>query len=170
VNPESPWLEVAAVGFGIGAGLTLDEFALWLNLKDVYWSKQGRSSIDAVIAAGALAGMVLIGLRAWIDAADDVETAVLVAVGFGGVLHIAIFLVNVSKEKFGIALAGLVFPIAGLIGAARLGKPHSLWARLFYRHGKLTCSETRYAGDRGRPFWKRGPELLRRLRLRGRGS
>ena len=28
--------------FGIGTGLTLDEFALWLNLKDVYWEKQGR--------------------------------------------------------------------------------------------------------------------------------
>jgi hypothetical protein len=170
VNPESPWLEVAAVGFGIGAGLTLDEFALWLNLKDVYWSKQGRSSIDAVIVAAALSGMVLIGLRGWIDGADDVETAVLAAVGFAGVVHIALFLVNVSKEKFGIALTGLMVPVAGLIGAVRLGKPHSLWARLFYDHGQLTRSETRYAGDRGRPFWKRGPELLRRLRLRARGS
>ena len=35
--------------FGIGAALTLDEFALWLFLKDVYWEKQGRISIDAVI-------------------------------------------------------------------------------------------------------------------------
>src|ERR1700733_1111952 len=35
--------------YGVGAALTLDEFALWLNLKDVYWSPEGRSSIDAVI-------------------------------------------------------------------------------------------------------------------------
>ncbi|MGB8918432.1 MAG: hypothetical protein WCC89_16360 [Candidatus Sulfotelmatobacter sp.] len=40
--------------YGIGAALTLDEYALWLNLKDVYWSPQGRSSIDAVILFGAL--------------------------------------------------------------------------------------------------------------------
>ena len=35
--PPSPWREIVAVLFGIGTGLTLDEFALWLNLKDVYW-------------------------------------------------------------------------------------------------------------------------------------
>jgi hypothetical protein len=39
--------------YGVGAALTLDEFALWLNLKDVYWSPQGRSSIDVVILFGA---------------------------------------------------------------------------------------------------------------------
>src|ERR1700690_1656023 len=39
--------------YGVGAALTLDEFALWLNLKDVYWSPEGRSSIDAVIIFGA---------------------------------------------------------------------------------------------------------------------
>lgn len=38
-----------AVLFGIGAALTIDEFALWLYLKDVYWEKLGRTSIDAVI-------------------------------------------------------------------------------------------------------------------------
>jgi hypothetical protein len=40
--------------YGVGAALTLDEFALWLNLKDVYWSPEGRSSVDAVILFGAL--------------------------------------------------------------------------------------------------------------------
>lgn len=38
-----------AVMFGIGAALTIDEFSLWLYLKDVYWDKEGRHSIDAVI-------------------------------------------------------------------------------------------------------------------------
>jgi len=47
--------------FGAGAALTLDEFALWLNLQDVYWAKQGRESIDAVILFGALLSMGLIG-------------------------------------------------------------------------------------------------------------
>jgi hypothetical protein len=39
--------------YGVGAALTLDEFALWLNLRDVYWSAEGRSSIDAIILFGA---------------------------------------------------------------------------------------------------------------------
>src|ERR1700691_235767 len=40
--------------YGVGAAVTLDEFALWLNLQYFYWSPQGRSSIDAVILFGAL--------------------------------------------------------------------------------------------------------------------
>jgi hypothetical protein len=40
--------------YGAGAALTLDEFALWLNLADDYWAKQGRESIDAVVAFGSL--------------------------------------------------------------------------------------------------------------------
>lgn len=163
VNPESPWLEVAAVGFGIGAGLTLDEFALWLNLKDVYWSKQGRRSIDAVVVAAGLSGIMLVGFRGWVDAADDVEVAVFAGVGAIGFIGIVLFLVNISKEKFGMALLGLLFPLVGAIGALRLGKPHSLWAKLFYKHGQLKRSKQRYAGERGKPFWKRGPELLGRL-------
>ena len=44
-------LHITAVLFGIGAALTLDEFALWLFLEDVYWAKQGRDSVDAIIVA-----------------------------------------------------------------------------------------------------------------------
>ena len=40
--------------YGVGAALTLDEYALWLNLRDVYWAQEGRASIDAVILFGAL--------------------------------------------------------------------------------------------------------------------
>ena len=40
--------------YGVGAALTLDEFVLWLNLKDVYWSPEGRASIDAVMLFGSL--------------------------------------------------------------------------------------------------------------------
>ena len=50
---------VMALLYGVGAALTLDEFALWLNLEDVYWARQGRESIDAVILFGAL---LLIGI------------------------------------------------------------------------------------------------------------
>src|SRR3954453_7855226 len=57
---DSPWRETIAVLFGVGAGLTLDEFALWLRLEDVYWSEQGRQSVDAVIIAATFAGLVLV--------------------------------------------------------------------------------------------------------------
>jgi len=46
----SNWIaSITALAFGVGAALTLDEFALWLNLQDVYWTGTGRESIDAVI-------------------------------------------------------------------------------------------------------------------------
>ncbi|HEX9099124.1 MAG TPA: hypothetical protein VF956_06520 [Candidatus Dormibacteraeota bacterium] len=46
----SNWVaSVTAILFGVGAALTLDEFALWLNLQDVYWTGAGRESIDAVV-------------------------------------------------------------------------------------------------------------------------
>jgi len=51
----SSWLaSISAIAFGVGAALTLDEFALWLNLQDVYWQGAGRESIDAVVIFAAL--------------------------------------------------------------------------------------------------------------------
>lgn len=60
-SPDSPGAELVAIAFGIGAGLTLDEFALWLTLRDVYWEQEGRRSIDAVIVVAAVAGLILVG-------------------------------------------------------------------------------------------------------------
>jgi hypothetical protein len=144
LEPESPWVEISAVGFGIGTGLTLDEFALWLNLSDVYWSEKGRRSIDAVIVAASISGMVLIGFGAWVEVAEDVERGVFAAVGFLGLLGILLALVNASKEKFGLALASLLVWPVGLIGALRLAKPHSLWAHLFYSEAKRTMALARF--------------------------
>ena len=56
LQPASPWFEILAGLFGIGVGLTLDEFALWLHLEDVYWTEEGRSSVDAVIFAAIIGG------------------------------------------------------------------------------------------------------------------
>ena len=59
---EQRWASRAtAIGYGAGAALTLDEFALWLNLADDYWTKQGRESIDAVALFGSLLGLSVIG-------------------------------------------------------------------------------------------------------------
>ena len=59
---EERWASRAtAATFGGGAALTLDEFALWLNLEDVYWAKQGRESIDAVVLFGSLLVLSVLG-------------------------------------------------------------------------------------------------------------
>jgi hypothetical protein len=56
----SSWLSsITAIAFGVGAALTLDEFALWLNLQDVYWTGPGRESIDAVVL---FAGLLSVGI------------------------------------------------------------------------------------------------------------
>ena len=52
---------VTSVVYGAGAALTLDEFALWLNLADDYWTKQGRESIDAVVLFGSLLSLSVLG-------------------------------------------------------------------------------------------------------------
>src|SRR6267142_4453603 len=54
---------IAATLYGLGAALTLDEFALWLNLPDVYWERQGRASIDAVALFGVIVSAGLWGGR-----------------------------------------------------------------------------------------------------------
>lgn len=57
--------EVLALLFGVGAALTLDEFALWLRLEDVYWTKAGRGSVDAVIIVAVILAFILLGLPFW---------------------------------------------------------------------------------------------------------
>jgi hypothetical protein len=59
---SSRMASLTALAFGVGAALTLDEFALWLNLRDVYWEDQGRLSIDAVVI---FAGLLSVGVWGW---------------------------------------------------------------------------------------------------------
>jgi hypothetical protein len=59
-NPARRWgSRASAVGYGAASALTLDEFALWLNLADDYWTPQGRESIDAVVIFGSLLVLAL---------------------------------------------------------------------------------------------------------------
>ena len=144
VQPDEPWSHVAVIGFGIGTGLTMDEFALWLNLRDVYWEKEGRRSIDAVIVVAILAGIAATGFREWVDAADTVESEVFAIVASAGALGLLAAIVNAAKEKFGMAVLSFLVPPVGIVAAFRLGKPTSLWARAFYSEAKRLKAQERF--------------------------
>ena len=58
---DDPLSKLTSVMYGAAAAITLDEFALWLNLKDVYWAREGRESVDAVILFGAALSVGLWG-------------------------------------------------------------------------------------------------------------
>jgi hypothetical protein len=63
IGVGSSWVaSLTAIAFGVGAALTLDEFALWLNLSDVYWQRQGRESLEALAIFG---GLLAAGLFGW---------------------------------------------------------------------------------------------------------
>ena len=146
---SSPWLEVCACLFGIGAGLTIDEFALWVYLDDVYWAKEGRSSIDAaVIAAGAML-VVLLGARPFeIATGSAVEV---IAGTIAAAIVLALAAMCFIKQRVLHAAVGLFFfPIAAY-GAARIGKPGSPWAKRFYGKGnpaKQAKAEARFRPER----------------------
>jgi hypothetical protein len=143
-RPDSPWWHVAIIGFGIGTGLAMDEFALWLNLRDVYWEEEGRRSIDAVIVVAILAGMAVVGFREWVDAAESVEDEIFGIVAGAGVIVFLVALVNAAKEKFGMALLSILVAPIGIVAAFRLAKPTSLWARAFYSEAKLVRARERF--------------------------
>lgn len=128
---------VAAVFFGIGSALVLDEFALILHLQDVYWSEDGRTSVDAVFVAAALAGLLIMGFNPltfldidiWSDdAAPWVRAAVIGAV----LVSLGVALVVLLKGKLWTGLVGMGFPPLLVVGALRLARPHSPWARWRY--------------------------------------
>jgi hypothetical protein len=146
---HSPWAEICAFAFGIGAGLTIDEFALWVYLDDVYWAEEGRSSIDATVIAAA--GMVLL-LLGFTPFSFDTSSATQV---IGSILGAAAVFLLVAicfyKKRVMHGTVGFfVFPIA-IYGAWRLGKPDSPWARKRYgkrNPGKQARSEARFPPDR----------------------
>jgi len=146
---DSPWTEICAFAFGVGAGLTIDEFALWVYLEDVYWAEEGRSSIDATVIAAAAMMLALLGFTPF-----TIEEGSIGAV-LGSVLSaLIIFLLVAICFLKGRVLHGsigfFVFPIA-LYGACRLGKPSSPWARRRYgerRPKKQARSEARFPPER----------------------
>jgi hypothetical protein len=142
----APWWQVTAVAFGIGAGLTLDEFALWVYLRDVYWSTEGRDSIDAVILATLLASLVVLGVQPF----DLDQTGA--AIGTFGAVVVVLVLAAISflKGRLVLGVLSIFVPLVGLATAFRLAKPGSPWSRWRYRGPRahrLERANARHARD-----------------------
>ena len=143
-NYEESVYNVSAILFGTGLALTLDEFAMIFHLKDVYWSEEGRTSIDAILLGAAGAGAVLVMASPFTNAgqakpknsnaSDWVVENSQYRVNLWLILMISLVvaIIVLLKKKPFLAVMGFVFLPVGIISACRLAKPGSPWARWFY--------------------------------------
>jgi hypothetical protein len=150
-----PWGEIFGALFGVGTALVLDEFALILHLEDVYWSEQGRLSVDTVVLGTAVCGLLLVGAAPF--GADEASADGESSSGWGYAVTIvvnAVFvLVALSKGKAFTGLVGILLPVFALVGAIRLAHPGSPWARRFYKEGSR--KERRARTREQREGWQR---------------
>jgi hypothetical protein len=128
---------VTASLFGIGAALVLDEFALILRLEDVYWAEEGRTSVDAIFVAIASVGLLLLGFKPLdLGASDFRDTSSIIGSSIGILIYVCLIAITLLKGKVWTGLLGILLPFLLFVGAIRVGRPHSPWARWRYREGK----------------------------------
>jgi hypothetical protein len=161
IEPGSPWREIMAFAFGSGVALTLDEFALILHLEDVYWTGEGRKSIDAVILGLTFITLLLTGLLpASIHEVTDYVTLSRWAYS-GLILGGAIFVViSYLKGKLFVGTVGIFAPPVAVIGALRLAKPGSPWARLRYAGNSATLERALRRDQGFHREWERRKYML----------
>lgn len=134
--------------FGIGTALVLDEFALILHLRDVYWAESGRISVDAIFVAASLAGLTLLGFTPiGVSEAQSVwahTNVATVAAAIGAlVVNLGMAVLTLLKGKIWTGLFGFFFFPLLLIGSIRLGRPRSPWARWRYKPGSRRLKRAR---------------------------
>jgi hypothetical protein len=141
-RPVGVGQDLVAIAFGVGGALILDEFALSLYLRDVYWSEEGHRSVDASLMGVLLAALLLVGLSPFdAHAGDRVPRLVAFALVAA---NVGLALATVLKGKLTLGLLAVFVPGVGLIGALRLSKPGSLWAGRFYDDAKRERARIRY--------------------------
>jgi hypothetical protein len=137
--PREPvvWMAICAALFGIGTALVLDEFALILHLDDVYWAEEGRLSVDAVAVAAGVTGLLVLGVAPVIADSSDLDDDNPVVFAVSVILVVAVTLalaaVTLLKGKIWTGLFGLFVPVLLVVGAIRLARPTSIWARSRYQ-------------------------------------
>src|SRR5262249_55010858 len=112
---QRPWgaaLHAAAAVFGVGVGLTVDEFALWLHLKDVYWARQGRESVDAIFCVLVITG-ALIGGTSFVTGA--IGTAAWWSSIAGIAVNLGLCVICLLKGKLMTGVIGLVISVVALL-------------------------------------------------------
>ncbi|WP_069763265.1 hypothetical protein [Streptomyces sp. LUP47B] len=125
---------LCAVVFGMGAGLVLDEFALILHLDDVYWTEEGRKSVEVVVLTAALVGLMLAGFSPFgVNDVTQEEAQDRGGVITSVVINFLFAMLVLFKGKTRMAIFSVIIPLIGLIGVIRLARPGSPWARRFYR-------------------------------------
>ncbi|HEY6314515.1 MAG TPA: hypothetical protein VIY52_27475 [Streptosporangiaceae bacterium] len=157
-TPRGAALNAAAAVFGAGIGLTVDEFALWLHLEDVYWAHEGRKSVDAIFCILVITGTLIGG-------ADFVTGRIGTAGWWSSVGVIAVNLllcvICLLKGKVVTGVTGIVIGVVALIGAIRLAKPGSWWATRLYasRPRSARRAASRY-DERHEERWNRLRDLV----------
>lgn len=150
----SPWWEILAALFGVGAALVLDEFALILHLEDVYWAEQGRLSVQAVALGAALTGMLLLGA---LPLGGDSSTAGSDTGRWGSVVTIVVngllVVLALTKGRLWLGVLGVLFPPFAFFGAVRLGRADSLWARWRYPAGSRKAARAHVRTQRHDARW-----------------
>ncbi len=147
-RPDGLGRDAIAVVFGTGGAFVLDEFALSLYLRDVYWSREGHGSVDASLLGVLLAALLLVGLSPF-GVHDTGRLPRLI--GFALVASNVVFAIaTFAKGKLTLGLLAVFVPGVGLFGAVRLGKPHSFWARRFYGEPKLRHAARRFDDPQSR--------------------
>ena len=158
-RPSTPASSALAAMFGAGASLTLDEFALWLHLDDVYWSPEGRKSIDAVFVAILITGLLLVGFTP-LDL-SGAQHQVLASLAAGVIINLPLTVICFLKGKPVVGLVGLLVPPVALAGALRLGKPASQWAAWRYeRSPRRRARAERRFGPAYDARWNRIRDLI----------
>ena len=144
----------AAVLFGMGVGLVLDEFALILHLDDVYWTEEGTKSVEIVILTVALVALILGGFLPFgvneltaNESHDRFQVVRTVGINF------LFAVIALTKGKGRIAVIGVFIPFVALFGAIRLARPNSPWARRFYRRRPKARARSRVRAYRHDKRW-----------------
>ena len=141
-QPRDIGVDLLAVGFGIGAAFVLDEFALSVHLRDVYWTPEGRHSIEVSIIWTLLGLLLLTGISPF--GIHD-QTEVPRIIGFGVVfVSIGLSIVTCLKGKLTLGLLSIFVPPVGLVSAYRLARPGSIWAQLFYSPEQMGRARARF--------------------------
>ncbi|MGO9160915.1 MAG: hypothetical protein ACLP7J_09420 [Streptosporangiaceae bacterium] len=157
-QPHGAGLDAAAAAFGVGVGLTVDEFALWLKLEDVYWTTEGRKSVDAIFCVLVITGALLGGASFVTGRAGTMAwwwSVLVLAAEFG------LCVICVLKGKVTTGVVGIVFGFAALIGAVRLAKPGSWWAAHRYpSRPRRAARAARRFDERYQARWNRVRDVI----------